>query len=394
MAIFSACWAFDILTLFFGVLTTFYFISSRKYSYWDRKGIKTLPGFSYLCGHFNGIFFKGVALGDWFTKLYNSTKEPFIGIYGIFRPILFVRDPQLIQTILIKDFTHFTDRGIFYNEDLDPLSAHLFVLPGQKWRNLRGKLSPAFTSGKLKAMFSTLVGCGSTLQNYLKNLAENDELLDVREIAASHATNVIASVAFGIEVDTINDPQNDFRVSGRKIFEPSTGNILRMLISFIAPKLMSLLRLRITDQSVENFIISVVKQNLEYREQNNVSRKDFFQLLIQLRNNGTVELDDQWQTVIKADENQKTLTLNEMSAHTFLFFFAGFETSSTTLSFCLYELAKNQKIQKQVHDEIDRVLEKHDGQITYESISDMKYLERCIDGEFIQIDCVTFLQIW
>lgn len=58
----------------------------------------------------------------------------------------------------------------------------------------------------------------------------------------------------------------------------------------------------------------------------------------------------------------------------------GFETSSSTLSFCLYELAKNRNIQQRVHDEIDRVLAQHNGQITYESISEMKFLDQCIDG--------------
>lgn len=59
------------------------------------------------------------------------------------------------------------------------------------------RLSPTYTSGKMKAMFSTLVDCGSTLQSFLEKLADNKELLDVCEIAACHSTNVTASVAFG-----------------------------------------------------------------------------------------------------------------------------------------------------------------------------------------------------
>lgn len=61
--------------------------------------------------------------------------------------------------------------------------------------------------------------------------------------------------------------------------------------------------------------------------------------------------------------------------------FVGFETSSTTITFCMYELAKNREIQQRVHQEIDDVLKRHGGKITYESISEMKYLEACIDGE-------------
>lgn len=99
-----------------------------------------------------------------------------------------------------------------------------------------------------------------------------------------------------------------------------------------------------------------------------------------MRNSGSVQLDDQWGTVITADENQKTMTLNEIAAQTFVFFAAGFETSSTGMSFCLYELAKSPEIQQRAHEEIDRVLAKHDGKFTYESISEMKFLEACVDG--------------
>lgn len=232
-------------------------------------------------------------------------------------------------------------------------------------------------------MFSTLLKSGATLQDYLGKLSKNGELLDVREISASFATNVIASVAFGIEIDAINNPNNEFRVCGRKIFELSLWNAIRSLFGFIAPKIMDVLRLKSIDADVETFIKSMVKQNLEYREKNNVVRKDFFQLLIQLRNNGTVQLDDQWETVIKADEGQKSLSLNEMAAQIFVFFAAGFETSSTTLTFCMYELTKQPKIQQKIQSEIDRVLQEENGTITYDSLSNMKYLDSCIEGEIM-----------
>lgn len=383
MAFITDSWKIDILALVIGFLTLIYIFLKRTYSYWERRGFKTLPNVNIFLGHFKATFALNESIGLFFLRVYRSTTEPFLGVYGVLRPILFIRDPELIRTILIKDFAHFSDRGVHCNEDYDPLSAHLFTLTGQKWRNLRGKLSPTFSSGKMRAMFNTFVDCGSTLQSYLENLINKNELLDVREISARHSTNVIASVAFGIDIDCIENPNHEFREHGRKIFASTFLNAIRFFLKFIAPKLMLFLRIKAIPQDVENFMQSLVKQNLEYREKNNIFRKDFFQLLVQLRNNGTVQLDDQWNTVIKADESQKTMTLNEICAHAFVFFAAGFETSSTTLSYCLYELAKNRKIQKRVHDEIDRVLKEHGGMLTYDSVSDMIYLEKCIDGTLI-----------
>jgi cytochrome P450 family 6 len=75
------------------------------------------------------------------------------------------------------------------------------------------------------------------------------------------------------------------------------------------------------------------------------------------------------------------MTMDEMAAQVFIFFIAGFETSSTTMGFCLYELALNPDIQQRVRDEIDTVLLKHGGAITYEAIQDMEYLDKTVSGE-------------
>lgn len=381
MAMLTNCWYTDVLCLIIGVVTAFLAVSKYVYSYWERKGFKYAPGSSYLFGHFGSTCRQTQSINDLIVNIYYSSKDVYTGIYGVFKPILFVRDPEIIRNVLIRDFNQFTDRGVHCDEKYDPLSGHLFALPGQKWKSLRSKLSPTFTSGKLKAMFNTLVDCGNTLVNHLDKAATKNDVVDIREIGACHATNVIASVAFGYEVDTIEDPNNDFRKYGRQIFEPTLLNGIRLFFNFVAPKLMPYVGLKVVDKDVEQFIRTMVSQNLEYREKNNVTRKDFFQLLVQLRNSGTVQLDDQWETVIKGDESQKKMSINEMSAQTFVFFAAGFETSASTLSFCLYELAKNPDIQKRVHDEINRVLKEHNGDINYDSVTDMKYLESCIDGK-------------
>ena len=75
------------------------------------------------------------------------------------------------------------------------------------------------------------------------------------------------------------------------------------------------------------------------------------------------------------------MTMDELAAQVFIFFIAGFETSSTTMSFCLYELALNPDIQRRVQDEIDSVLQKHDGNITHEAILQMEYLDKTVAGK-------------
>lgn len=370
------------------VVISAYLYINHIYSYWKRKNIHYLkPTFPF--GNSAQLLFQKQSISESTQQNYESSDEPVVGFYLGLKPALLVRDPEIIRNILIKDFGSFFNRGLYSDEKIDPLTGNLLFLNGEKWRHLRSKLSPAFTSGKLKAMFSTLVECGDSLQKHIAQLVDTQQLIEVRDVFARYSTNVIASVAFGIEIDCIQEPDSEFRRYGKKIFEISISNGLRSVISFISPSLMSLLHIRATDKSVQDFMTSVVKQNLEYREKNNVIRKDFFQLLVQLRNTGSIaQSDDEWKTHDTLNTKQtKCLTLDEMTAQAFIFFSAGFETSSTTMSFCLFELARNQEIQCKVQDEIDLVLSKHDGKLTYDSMNEMKYLECCLDGKLKIYNC-------
>lgn len=93
-----------------------------------------------------------------------------------------MQDPQLLKYVLVKDFDKFHDRGVHIDEDNDPLSGHLFRLGGERWRNLRRKLSPTFTSGKLKMMFPILIKCAEQLRDTVESLAESGQVVNVNKI--------------------------------------------------------------------------------------------------------------------------------------------------------------------------------------------------------------------
>jgi hypothetical protein len=68
-------------------------------------------------------------------------------------------------------------------------------------------------------------------------------------------------------------------------------------------------------------------------------------------------------------------------AQSSLFMSAGYETSGSTMSFCLYELALHPEIQHSLRAEILQVLNEQDGKLTYDSMQDMSYLDRVVSGE-------------
>jgi hypothetical protein len=72
-----------------------------------------------------------------------------------------------------------------------------------------------------------------------------------------------------------------------------------------------------------------------------------------------------------------------LSANTFIFFVAGYETSASTISYCLYELAKNQEVQEKLRQQIMETLYANDGKLSYDIIKDMKYMDMVINGKYI-----------
>lgn len=74
------------------------------------------------------------------------------------------------------------------------------------------------------------------------------------------------------------------------------------------------------------------------------------------------------------------ITHNVISAQSFVFFFAGFETSSSALSFCLYELARNEDIQTRLREEIHQIKKQY-GELNYEALQSMSFLDRVAKGD-------------
>ncbi|KAH8255396.1 hypothetical protein KR038_002387 [Drosophila bunnanda] len=105
----------------------------------------------------------------------------------------------------------------------------------------------------------------------------------------------------------------------------------------------------------------IVRETVELREREQIRRNDFMDLLLGLRR----------------QENGKGLTVEQMAAQAFVFFVAGFETSSSNMSYALFELAKNEAVQEKLRQEIREVIARH-GQLTYEAMMEMTYLDQTI----------------
>ncbi|CAD7079492.1 unnamed protein product [Hermetia illucens] len=359
-----------VLWLVIGIVSTIFLFFKKRYSYWKDRGAEYVePTIPYG----NLPFWKKMHTKEILGRIYDkkSGKSPFIGAFFFATPVVIATDLDFIKSVLIKDFSSFHGRGIFVNELDDPLSAHLFSLDGEKWKSLRAKLSPTFTSGKMKFMFPTVVEVADRFNASLAELVTERATMEIRDLLARFTTDVIGTCAFGIECNSMKTPNSEFRRYGSRAFDDPAHSTLLQVFSFQYPNLAKkYFHMRVFKKDVTDFFMDTVRGTIAFREKNNVRRNDFMDLLIQLKNGGLLE-----------DEHSKKLgklTIEEVAAQAFLFFIAGFETSSTTMMFALHELSLNPDIQEKARQEIDEVLRKHDGKITYESIEEMVYVDRII----------------
>jgi len=67
------------------------------------------------------------------------------------------------------------------NEEVDPLNAkNLFMMGGQKWKDMRSKLVPTFTSGKMKAMFPLILECAVQFDEHLQKMADANKIFEAK----------------------------------------------------------------------------------------------------------------------------------------------------------------------------------------------------------------------
>lgn len=281
------------IQLLIAAVSVFVYFLWRTFKHWENEGIAfDKPNIPF--GSLKPLIKRERSFGMAIYDIYNKSKEPFLGIYLMLRPAILLRDADLCKDILTKDFASFHDRGVYVDEENDPFSENLFAAEGQSWKSLRAKLTPSFTSGKLKGMYPTIMETADKLKNSLKEKIPEGEnkVIEMKDLMNSYAIDIIASVIFGIEIDSFKDPKNDFRTAAYESNNPDFLNNLRGAALFLYPQLEKVFQFfRVTDKAGD-FMKKLVRETVEFREKNNFVRKDLMQMLIQLRNSGQINTDD------------------------------------------------------------------------------------------------------
>lgn len=248
------------------VLSAAYLSLKYVFTYWRRKGFPYIEP-SIPFGNIGPVALRKQSLGMNLYDLYNQTSEGVVGLYLLFRPALMVRDADMVKAVLATDFAHFHDRGIYGGDpNIDPIESNIFNMKGKIWRTLRTKLTPAFTTGKLKSMMPIVIGIAENLERKLDSLVESNEIVEMKDLLMRwiqhlfrqkhrwiiiiincdysmfssfyrrYALDIVGTVSFGLDVNTIEDGTHLFRTIEKKVNNGEFINSIRTVGAFLCPE--------------------------------------------------------------------------------------------------------------------------------------------------------------
>lgn len=116
---------------------------------------------------------------------------------------------------------------------------------------------------------------------------------------------------------------------------------------------------------LREYFTELTQTTIEHREKYNVTRNDLMQLMIEVKH----DLQANW-------SNEK------IGGNLFVFFAAGVDTSTSVITYCLLELARNKNVYNKARKDVLDTFKKHNNTFSYDSVQSMKYLDQCINGSF------------
>ncbi|XP_069354229.1 cytochrome P450 6B5-like [Maniola hyperantus] len=351
-----------LLLICIAVLTLIYLNGIYNENYWRKRGVAFYTKNKTL-GVFWDFLIKRRALFEYLHDIYKEyPNEPAVGIGSILTPTLYVRDPLNIQHVLATDFNSFSHRGFEPNQD-DLLAGNILFLNGAKWKLVRQKMTPLFTSVKLKSMYYIMDKSAKDFVDYLK---ENPKLRkgDPFTTLSTFCSAAICASVFGVTTKSVFD--SPFLDVAQRSTNASLKRNIEFAIANLSEPLFKLLNIQIFKE-FESFFITAIKQVIHQRKAENVKKYDFADICVSLQNQGAMKDTDSGLEVEPTDEL--------LAAQAFFFLIAGVEPTASAMFATLMEVGKHPEVQDRLQKEIDETFDKHDNEISYDVVANMEYLD-------------------
>lgn len=183
--------------------------------------------------------------------------------------------------------------------------------------------------------FVTLVG-DQTAKTLAKQIKEGgNNAFEFKDLSRKFTVDVIATCAFGIEVNSFQNPSNDFHRMAAKVANfGAFSTTLKFMGYFTVPKLMKALNIKFFDDETTDFFQEAITETMKIRETKGIIRHDMINLLMQAKKGKLTYEKEKEEKVVEGfatveesnvgrTEVKRVWEEEDLAAQAFIFFFAG-----------------------------------------------------------------------
>ncbi|XP_014772532.1 cytochrome P450 3A8 [Octopus bimaculoides] len=362
-------------------LLLLYILTKQPYSYFKNINIPG-PEPWFFFGNLLEVMKKGMAT---FDKEMKQKYGEVTGFYICNQPHILISDPEMVKEICVKQFAIFSNRYDVFPPDKIG-DKFISFLTDNHWKFARTLLLPAFSTSHFKQTMGIMNSVVKNLEENFSLFADSNKAVEIKQIFSHYTIDMISSTAFGIEVNSMKNPNHALIKCFDKFFYVNFRNPITSAQTLfpVIPKILGLLGIKSNFSSSLQTMAKFSKDIIAERRKNKTVRHDFLQLLLDAKLEDVDKIDDDMKHELETltFENMRDwrskrgLTDEEIVSQVVLFLFAAHLTTSTALGFFSYILATQPEIQQKVYDEVMDVI--GDKVPTFEDLNKLSYLDMCI----------------
>lgn len=238
------------------ILVIFVILQNERHkAYFESQGI---PYIGHTIIRLLTNTLKGITMHEDIKIQYDKHKADhakLAGSYEFGTVALMILDPDLLKTILVKSAqNHFTDRRAFPIPKGDEVfSKMLLTQRGERWKALRSKLSPTFTTGKIRRLFALFDASGKKLAKFIEQeITASRSEMDLSLSYSKFTMDIIASAVCAMDSQAFDkkEPSLFERMGAKLQLTLGIVKIFQLIVLFMAPPLGNFLGFSLFEKEV------------------------------------------------------------------------------------------------------------------------------------------------
>ncbi|KAI1716631.1 cytochrome p450 domain-containing protein [Ditylenchus destructor] len=207
-----------VLYTLFCLTVAFWLIYNQK-SYFTKRGIPSPKG-EWITGH-GRIVFENMATFDGDTMKELGTN--YFGAFILSQKEYTFMDLDFIKDVAVKKFSHFQDRAFISTNNSKAAKKSIFrnfitIKTGEDWKRVRNRVTPAFTTGKIKKIIPTFNECAKRSFGVIENHIAQGKEVDLKALTGQIVMDVIGHGGFSMDFDVYSPEESPLLVNAKKAF--------------------------------------------------------------------------------------------------------------------------------------------------------------------------------